>query len=159
VWAETVPDVADSSAVIPAGQPEGPAMVPATVYPTVAPIGAAPAVSPTFEPTTFQGPGAYGEALDNDPFGDGSGYFTGTGFSALSTTNPDPIATFGTDLAPAGPTFGQVSMTITSTPSPMAQVFAQAAQQGDILTAFQAQRVMDSQTRMGSIWVDSLAGY
>lgn len=160
--ASTWTDPAPASAVIPAGQPGGPVAVGTVasdvdwqpqgavtdLYPAVPTIGADHSAGPVFEPTVFEGPGSYGTP-QTGPFGDGGGYFTGTGFSALATTTTDPIASWGTGSStPTGPMFEPTSMTISTTPNPMAGVFAQAAQQGDVMTQIQVLRIAASEQRM-----------
>jgi hypothetical protein len=152
IWLDPAPEVVapaatyalvptEAVAVIPAGQPGG---------------FEAPAVDST-ELGGWTGDGF--SALASTPAVESTelGGWTGDGFSALaSTPATDPDAPFGATwqnlVANGGPTFPPTEMTISSTPSPMAQVYAMAAAQGDIMSQIAAVKIMDSQAWTASLW-------
>ncbi|MEO6317376.1 MAG: hypothetical protein ABIP36_01200 [Acidimicrobiales bacterium] len=162
IWTDPPPA---ASAIIPAGQPGGPAPVAAVdgdwntqsahegLYTTVAPIAdQAPATHATngFE----QGFEALGSPADS--FGTSSGF--GTGFSALASTSDSSFSPsdFGTGFsalhtASASPL--ATTMTINSEINPLGHLYANAAGRGDVMTQILLGRVQVGQNSIGGAWL------
>jgi hypothetical protein len=147
VWTDT-PSAA--SAVIPAGQPGGPALT--AVDPSWDTGQQDPYATNGFE-HGFSSLGT-GEATTGTGFSQGFG----TGFSALASTPPSSFSTsdFGTGFSALDTTSASpfaTTMTISNEVNPLGQLYAKAADQGDIMTQIQIAGIQASQARMTNVWL------
>ena len=164
-------EVSSATAVMPAGQPGTfePASDFGTGFSSYGTAIESPTGAPIYDGTGFSSYGTAIESPTGAPIYDGTGFssygtaiesptgapiYDGTGFSSYGTAMESAVSSWGVGPAqPTGPMFEPTTMTISTSPSPLSQIYGVAAANGDIMSQLAVRDIMASQAFATSIWL------